>query len=404
MPLGETELPRANRGPTELFISAVDASGDAHASELLGALERRRPGLRTFGLGGQQLQRLGTEIHVPQHELATAGLIEVVGMVPRVLRTWRRLERVARARRPRLAILVDAPDFHLPLARRLRRAGIPVLYYIGPNVLRWRRRRVHTVARSVDRLATIFPYEPPFYAKTSLRVDYVGHPLVEPVQRFAERCDRASARDALGLDPQTAAVALAPGSRENELRHMLGLHLATARCLAAERPGVRFLLCIAPTMRRETVEAALRDEPPLPIDLIEGETLRALCAADAVLAKPGTITLEAALLGRPLVVAGRAHPLTAALLRRMVHEPCFALPNVIAGAPIVPEFLQEAARPEALAGALASLLDGPARERQLAGFAKVRERLGEGAASERTATIADAMLDAATPTGAPGTR
>ena len=173
---------------------------------------------------------------------------------------------------------------------------------------------------------------------------------------------------------------------------MLPLHLATAQRLAADRPGLRFLLCVAPTMRREAIEAALDNHPPLPIDLVEGRTLEALVAADAVLAKPGTITLEAALLGRPLVVAGRAHPLTAALLRRMVHEPSFALPNVIAGAPIVPEFLQEAARPEALAEAITSLLSGPARERQIADFAKLRERLGDGVASERTASIAEEML------------
>jgi lipid-A-disaccharide synthase len=382
-------------GTTPILISALDASADHHAADLLAALGERRPHLWAFGAGGALLEKAGVEIRVPQRELAVAGLVEVLEIVPKVLRAWRQLERLARERRPRLAILVDAPDFHLPLARRLKRAGVPVLAYIGPNVMRWRRRRVRTVARRVDRLAIIFPYEREFYADTPLSVEYVGHPLVAPLRRFASAWDRTRARAALGLDASAPTVALAPGSRGNELRHMLPLQLAAARRLHQQQPSVRFVLCVAPTVPRAPIVQALEQQPGLPVELVESRSLEALVAADAVLAKPGTITLEAALLGCPVVVAGRAHPLTAALLRRLVHEPSFALPNVIAGAPIVPEFLQEAAQPQALADALASLLDGPARQRQLAGFAKVRERLGNRVAAQRTAEIADEMLASA---------
>lgn len=381
---------------TRAFVSAIDASADAHAAELVTELRRLRPGLRVFGAGGAAMEKAGVEVVLPQRELAFAGVFEVLPMLPRVLRAWRRLETSVRERQPDLAVLVDAPDFHLPLARRLRRRALPLLYYVGPNVLRWRRGRVHKLARRADRLASIFPFEPDLYAATRLRVDYVGHPLVEPLRAFAGQWDRRRAREALRLAPDAPYVVLAPGSRHNELRHMLRPFTEAAREMRRRDPRVRFLLCVAPTLDPHAVREALPMAPETAgIALVEGRTREALVAADAALVKPGSITLEAALLDCPLVVAGRAHPLTAALLRRIVREPSFAMPNVVAGAPVVPELLQEAARPQALAEAVLPLLSGPARERQREGLARVRERLGDGAAARRTAAIADEMLSAA---------
>jgi lipid-A-disaccharide synthase len=373
-------------------VSAIDASADQYAADWVTELRRLRPGIRTFGAGGTAMAKVGVQIVVPQRDLAVAGIVEALEIVPRVLRAWRRLERAVRDEATDLAVLVDAPDFHVPLARRLRRAGLPVLYYVGPNLRRWRRGRGRRLARRVDRLASIFPYEPALYEGTSLRVDYVGHPLVEPMREFAASWDRRLAREALGLDADAPLVVLAPGSRRNELRYMLGLFAETARVVRTRDPRVRFALCVAPTILRASIEAALPGAAALGIDVIEGRTWEALVAADSALVKPGTINLEAAQLGFPLVVAGRAHPITAALLRRLVHDPSFAMPNVIGAAPIVPEFLQENARPEALADSLMALLDGPARARQLAGLARVRERLGAGGAARRTAQIADEML------------
>lgn len=378
---------------TRVFVSAIDASADLHAAEWVTQLRRLRPGIRVFGAGGVEMEKAGVEIAVPQRQLAVAGVVEVLEILPRVFRAWRRLDALVRAEKPDLVVLVDAPDFHLPLAKRLRRCGAPLLYYVGPNVLRWRRGRTRSLARRADRLASIFPFEPELYAETPLRVDYVGHPLVEPLRDFSAKWDRELARGTLALPDDTPLVALAPGSRRNELRHMLGLYAETAREIRKRDPRVRFPLCVAPTIRREEIESALPEEPEaLGMHLVEGRTREVLVAADAALVKPGSITMEAALLGCPLVVAGRAHPLTAALLRRIVREPSFAMPNVVAGAPVVPEFLQEQAQPGALADAVLSLLDGPARERQLAGLARVRERLGDGAAARHTAEIAHEML------------
>jgi lipid-A-disaccharide synthase len=357
------------------------------------AWQARRSDLELFGMGGAALRGAGAEILIDQRELAVAGMVEVLEIVPTALRAARRLVNEARERRAALAVLVDAPDFHLPLARRLRRVGVPVLYYIGPNVTRWRRGRVHKVARRVDRLAAIFPFELPHYAATGLRVDYVGHPLAEPLRRLREGLDPSAARVQLGLEPGAPWVALLPGSRRNELRDMLPLHLAAARALHARRPDVRFALGLAQTLDPADAHAALHAAwPDAPVRVIAGRSRELLLASQAALAKPGTVTLEAALLGCPLVVTGRAHPLTAAIWRRLSRVPTFAMPNLVSGLPLVPEFLQREAQPERIAGALLALLEGPDRERQLSGFEEVRKRLGDDVAAVRAAEIAEAML------------
>ncbi|HXK25827.1 MAG TPA: lipid-A-disaccharide synthase [Myxococcota bacterium] len=376
-----------------VLVSALDASGDLHAADLARALRARRPGLELFGAGGAALRDAGADLVVDQRELAVAGLVEVLEIVPAALRAARRLCGEAGARGATLALLVDSPDFHLPLARRLRRIGVPVLGYIGPNVLRWRRGRVDLVARRFDRLASIFPFEPALYERTGLRVDYVGHPLVEPLRKLRERHDRRSARALLGLPSDGPLLALLPGSRRNEVARMLPLFVQAARALRARRPDLAVAVGLAPSLARAEVEAQLRGQgADLRPEPVAGQSRELLLAADVALAKPGTVTMEAALLGCPLVVAGVAHPLSAALWRRLSRVDTFAMPNLIADAPLVPEFLQRDARPEPIADALAALLEGPARARQQAGFEVVRKRLGDDVAAERAAAIADAML------------
>jgi len=378
-----------------VLVSALDASGDLHAADCVRALRALRPDLEVFGAGGAALREAGAQIVVDQRELAVAGMVEVLEIVPAALRAARRLTREAAARGARLAVLVDAPDFHLPLARRLRRAGLPVLAYIGPNVMRWRRGRVHQMARRVDRLASIFPFEPPLYAATPLRVDYVGHPLVEPLRRLRERLDRASARTLLGLPAGAPLVALLPGSRRNELTRMLPLFVETARVLRARRPDVALALGLAPSLEQADVEARLRALwSDAPVALVAGRSRELLRAADVALAKPGTVTMEAALLGCPLVVAGRTDPFSAALWRRLSHVKTFAMPNLIHGGALVPEFLQGDAQPGRIAAALLALLGGPERDKQQAGLEEVRKRLGDDVAAERAAAIADSMLTA----------
>jgi len=380
---------------TTVLISAGDASGDLHAAGFVEALRSRRPELRFVGLGGQAMERAGVELLVHQRELAIGGLVEVLSSLRRIVAAWRRLGRALKPPRPALAVLVDSPDFNLPFARRVQRAGVPILYYVSPQVWAWRRGRVKKLARRVDRMAAIFPFEPAVYAGTGLRVEFVGHPLVKPLGALAARTSRADARAALGLAREGRLVALFPGSRRNELRHHLRLFLDIARALHARLPDVHLALGLAPTLERAGVDQALRDAglpPGLVLDVVAGRAHELMLACDALLAKPGTVTVEAMLLDRPFVVAGRASTLSVAIGRRLIHVPSFTMANLIADAPVVPEFLQDEAKPDAVAAALALLLEGPAAVQQRARLAAVRARLGGGGAAERAAAIAEEML------------
>ena len=377
---------------TDVLISAGDASGDVHAGEFVTALRALRPELRCFGLGGAHLERAGVEILVPLRDVAVGGMIEVLSAVPRVLSAWRRLDAAARERKPALAVLVDAPDLHIPLAKRLKRAGIPVLYYVSPQVWAWRTGRIRKIANRVDRMAVIFPFEVDVYAGSGLRADFVGHPLVDPMRAVREKIERGAARAAFGVAAGQPLVLLLPGSRHNELRYGLPLQLESAARLRARVPDAAFVLALAPTVRREEVDAALAAQG-LDVTVVEGRTHEAMIAADAALVKPGTASLELALLGCPLVAVGRANPLSVAIARRMVRVPSMLLPNLIAGMPIVPEFLQEQADPERIAIALEDLLRGPAGALQKSRLAIVAQRLGGGGAARRAAQIACEMID-----------
>jgi lipid-A-disaccharide synthase len=379
---------------TTILLVAGDASGELHAAALAGELRTLLPGVRLLGLGGTEMEKAGVEIVVDQHELAIGGLIEVVRDAPRVVSAWRRLGRALDEQRPDLVVLVDSPDFCIPFARRARRAGAPILYFVSPQVWAWRGYRIRKLARRVDRMAAIFPFEPEVYAGSGLRVEFVGHPLVDRIPPPREGADRREARRRLGLPEEARVVALLPGSRRNELRSSLPLQLGAARELLARNPALRFVLALAPSLSRKVLEEQLAAEPSargLPLEVFEGATYDVVRAADVVVTKPGTATVEIALLGTPLVVAARANALSAAIGRRVIRVPSLTMVNLIAGEPVVPELLQEAARPERIAAAVAELL-GPAGSAQRRRLAELRGRLGGGGAARRVAEIAREML------------
>ena len=390
---------------TSLLISTADASGDAHAADFSAALRERIPGLHIFGIGGRALARAGVEITADQADLAATGLVEALGSLPRGLRAVRAVLRRSRECSPALAVLIDSPDLNLPLAIRLRRLGIPVLYYVGPQVWAWRAGRTARLARRADRLAVIFPFEGACYTGTGLAVDFVGHPSLDRLIRHRASQNREQARIALRLHPQRQLLALLPGSRPNEIRSNLPVQLAALRSLRRKRPELLGALAAAPAvdpsvLTRELARCGAPAEEELQV--VPGRSLTLIRAADVVLAKPGTAALETTVLGRPLVLAARTHPLTALGLRCLVRLGIFLLPdprelnapNLIAGFPVVPSFLQEDARPERIAEAVYQLLEGPVRALQLERLARVTAAVAAGGAARRVAAIAENMIRA----------
>jgi lipid-A-disaccharide synthase len=381
-----------------LLVAAGDASGDLHAAGFVRAFAQLRPRTRFVGMGGAAMEAAGVELMVHQRELALGGLFELARGLGGITRAWRRMCQALESTRPDLVVLVDSGGFNLPFARRVRRcSAAPLLYYVAPQVWAWRPGRIRKLASRIDRLAVIFPFEQQVYAHTRLPVDFVGHPLVEELGELAKRLDRRSARAQLGLAQDGPLVVLLPGSRRNELKHHLPLQLEAARQLYARDPRVAFVLALAPPISKGIAEQALaraRWPESIELALVSGHTREAILAADVALAKPGTVTVESALLNRPMVVMGRVNELTAMVLRRAVRVPFYGMPNLIAERRIVPEFLQRDATPERMADALQGLIEGPVRERQLADLAEVRARLGSGGAAKRASRIAEEMLGA----------
>lgn len=384
---------------TTLLISAGDASGDLHAAEFVRAFRAQHPDARILGLGGDEMRRAGVELVVHQRDLAVGGLLELGRSLAKIVSTWRAMVRVLARANPDLVVLVDSGGFNIPFARRVRRrCGAKILYFVAPQVWAWRPGRIRKLARRVDRMAVIFPFEPAVYAETELPVEFVGHPLIDKLAEVASEIDRETARTRLGCGATRCIISLFPGSRSNEVRNQLPLQLAAAALLHARFSDLRFLLAIASTVSRAAVDRLITAAglpAALKLEVVHGRPREVMLASDVVLAKPGTVTVELSLLARPMVVVGRVNPVTALVLRRAVRVPFYAMPNLVAGREIVPELLQEDARPEAIAQAVAQLMDGPTRERQLKDLAEVCELLSSPGAARRASEIAGEMLEAA---------
>ncbi len=372
--------------PLKIMIVAGEASGDMHGARLVEAIRARRPSARVCGVGGPALAAAGVEILYDAAQLAVVGILEVLGHFSFIRAAMQALERRLREERPQLLILIDYPDFNLILARKAKRLGIPVFYYISPQVWAWRSGRVKTIRRLVDRMAVILPFEQAFYRERGMEVDFVGHPLLDAV-----RADRSPAefRRALEIAPDATLVGLLPGSRRREIIAMLPIFLAAARLIKEKRKDALFLLPLAPTVREEELLACGLGESGLPVRVIREERYAMMAACQAVMAASGTVSLELAILDVPMVIAYRVAPLTYFLGRRLIKVQYASLVNLVAGRAVVPELLQDQAQPERIAAALLGLLeDGGQRREMLAGLAEVRARLGGAGASARAAELA----------------
>ncbi len=338
--------------------------------------------MAAFGVGGPRLRAAGLEALYRAEELSVMGIGEVLPRIPRILRILRGVARAAAERKPRVALLVDSPDFNLRLAERLKAMGVRVVYYVSPTVWAWRRGRARKIARVVDRMLCILPFEERFYEGTGVSARFVGHPLAErpapePAARYRER---------LGLGGARTTVALLPGSRPSELRRIFPPMLDAAERVRARHPDVQFVVPVAPTLRQGDVRAYLASHAALDVKLVAGRADEAVGASDAVLVKSGTSTLETALMLRPMVVVYKLSWLSYAVAKLLVRVAHFALVNLLAGRRIVPELLQREASPERMADELERLLPGgAARDAQLAALADVRASLGGPGAPRRVA-------------------
>ena len=372
---------------------AGEASGDLLASLVLAPLSARVPGLDAYGIGGPRMLAQGFRQDWSIEKLSVMGYVEVLRHFVEIFGIRRELKRRLLADPPAAFVGIDAPDFNLGLEETLRDAwkgqGRPVVHFIGPSIWAWRRERIHRIKRAVDHMLVLFPFEPDLYRDAGIPVTYVGHPLADVIPF---QSNRSAARKALGIEGDGRIVAILPGSRLSEIRYLAPTFIDAAHLLRARHPDVRFVVPLANALCRARFAEIAAQRADLPMTIVEGRSHEALAAADCVLVASGTATLEAALFKRPMVIAYRVNWLTAAMVRRRGYLPWVGLPNILAREFLVPELLQEAATPDAIADALEfQLCDAANRERLEERFLEMHHvlRMDTG---RRAAEVIDALL------------
>ena len=380
----------------KVLISCGEPSGDLYAGALAREIRSLDPSARIFGLGGERLREGGGTLVEDYRGLTVTGLSEALAVLPRAFATYRRLVQLARTERPDVFVPIDFPDFNFRLAGTLHRVGIPVVYYVCPQVWAWRRGRLRSIKRFVDRALVIFPFEEAIYRQAGVQAEFVGHPLLELSEsgRPREEFLRASQ-----LDPSAPTVALLPGSRPNEVRAILPDLVRAALLVHPMVPGVQFVVARAPHLE-DRAFAPLADliNGGRPVAIVEAQTDDVLAASDVVVTASGTATVQTAIHGRPMVIVYRLSPLTYRLVRAFAHVDTAGMVNVIAGDTVVPELIQDAFTPQAVADEVVSFFRDPGRaDRTRRALDDVRAKLGAPGASRRAAEV---ILDMARASGA----
>jgi len=372
-----------------VLISAGEASGEMYGAQLLEALRRRVPGIECFGVGAERMRAAGCELVVQSKDLAVVGITEILPRLPKIYGEFRKLVRAIDQRKPEAAVLIDSPAFHFKVARELHRRGIPVIYYVAPQLWAWRSGRVRLVRRYFKKALVIFPFEESWYRDRGVDAEFVGHPLAD-VERPSESPEQFIQEQR--YEPKKPIIAILPGSRRKEIRMNLPAMLRTAEILGCD---YQFVLPIAPTIDPGWLDQLVHKiNPTHNFVLFTTTDTRALAYARAAVVASGTATVEAAMMGTPMVVVYRVSPLTWTLGRPLVHVKNFAMVNLIAGEQVVPELIQGDFTPENVAARLREILpDDPAREKIERDLAQVRARLRSGddprSAADRAA---DAVL------------
>lgn len=370
-----------------IMIVTGEASGDLHGAKLMSAITAQLPDTKFFGVGGKNMAAKGCEILIPGEELAVMGIVEIVGHLPVILNAFNKLKReFYGSNKPDALVLIDFPEFNLRLARQAKKAGIPVLYYVSPQVWAWRRGRVKKIAAVVDSLAAIFPFEPAFYDGQDILVKYVGHPLLD---EFEEAGNCQNLRPRLQISQDKKVVGLFPGSRHNELRYMLDTLVESAQLIFDKEPEVHFLVPVANTLSRADIQSRFPTE--LPVSFIESDDATIYDVAsscDTILTVSGTVTLQIALVGTPMAIFYKVSPLTYAIGKRLIKVDHAGLANIVAEDRIVPEFIQDMATPQNLADeALRVLNDSRYANNMRSALEQVHTKLGEPGCSARVAAM-----------------
>jgi lipid-A-disaccharide synthase len=372
-----------------IMVVAGEASGDLHAAALVQALKRIEPLYRYYGVGGEKLRAEGVELIADSAIMGVIGLTEVFLKLPVILKVMNSLVRSFEEKRPAAVILVDYPDFNLILARKAHARGIKVFYYISPQVWAWRKGRITTIRRNVDKLAVILPFEESIYRSADVNAEYVGHPLLDMVPPPSSQ---EEAREKLGLRAGVKTIALLPGSRPGEVSRLLPVCLQAARMMQ-QHQELQFIMPLASTLSRDFVESIINPYN-LKITVVSNAVYDVLSAADLAIVASGTATLEAGLMETPMIIIYRVSQLTYLLGRMLIKVKNIGLVNIIAGKTIVPELVQTEANPERLAELANSLIaDQSARDRMKIALSRIKDQLGAPGASERAAHLVANMLN-----------
>ncbi len=372
-----------------VMIVAGEASGDLHGSNLIRAIQRIDPSVRFYGIGGRKLEETGTRLIANSSDMAVVGLTEVIFKLRFILNVMGLLKRSLRESRPDLLILIDYPDFNLPLARAAKKNGVKVFYYISPQVWAWRKKRVRKIERVVDRMAVILPFEAQVYDKSKLEVSFVGHPLLDVVRK---RYSREEALERFGLKDGFTTVGILPGSRKNEVKKLLPKMLEAAEILSGKLAPIQFVLPLADTIEVDFVTKII-DRYPVEIRVVSNDIYDVIGVSDIAMVASGTATLETALLETPMIIIYKISFLSYYIGKKFIKVDNIGLVNIIAGRTIVPEFIQGEATPVNMAEEIHNILTDNSRMDKIKhDLSRVRRKLGSPGAAERAAKLAYEMM------------
>jgi len=382
--------PLTPRNLKSVVIIAGESSADLHGSNLVMAMKRLHSGIVFTGIGGEKMEQAGVRVLIPSSEMAVVGLTEVFSKLRTIYKASKDIKSILKTDRPDLLILIDYPDFNIHIARTAKRFGIPVLYYISPQVWAWRSGRVRKIARRIDRMAVILPFEKDYYRNRSIKVDYVGHPLLDECPSVLNKKKIFSR---VGMDQGYPIVGLLPGSRKEELFNLLPAMVEAAGILGNHYPGLQCILPLAPGLEHTFVQPFI-DKSKTAVKLFRGNIYDALSVCDVALVASGTATLETTIMGVPMVIVYKVSPISYWIGRMVIKVSYAGLVNLVGGEEVVPELIQGEATADRIAGeALTILGNTEIKENMIKKLNLIKEKLGKGGASEKTAEIALEMIN-----------